>query len=300
MSWTTCEDPLYQQGSLCKGCDIKCILSLGVSSPDPSVYSDPDWTKTVFVSNDITELYKNWNCKLQQTNCEWSVHNNGLHLIINQSNNKSNFQKQQWHLHCLTGFFLLSIVQAASQKDALPHIFVGVRTVDRVCSLCVCVHANSCSTARWFTLWYDSSHVCIPAASWEAVHVHDNNEVLLKNRPASFIFLSFCLLDDLSGVASTNVCPCCCASCSPLPSSLHVSFLQWSSSLLFSSLADVVKAAVSRLMGSFREVGKSPHWFLNFSRKLRSAWDKKCIVLCVFHSHAWWSRTCRTTSEKLK
>lgn len=115
-------------------------------------------------------------------------------------------------------------------------------------------------------------------------------------------FLSFCLLDDLSGVASTNVCPCCCASCSPLPSFFHVSLLQWSSSLLFSSLADVVKPALWMLMGSFREVGKSPHWFLNSSRKLRSAWDEKCIVLCVFpcHSHAWWSPTCRTTSEKLK
>lgn len=115
---------------------------------------------------------------------------------------------------------------------------------------------------------------------WKQCMFHGNNEVLLKNRPASFIFLSFCLLDDLSGVASTNVCPCCCASCSPLPSSLHVSFLQWSSSLLlFSSLVDVVKPALFRFMGSFREVGKSPHWFLNFSRKYRSAWDK--IVYCA-------------------
>lgn len=58
---------------------------------------------------------------------------------------------------------------------------------------------TSVPTARWFTWWYDSSHVCIPAASREAVHVHSNNEVLLKNRPASFIFSPFCLLDDFVG-----------------------------------------------------------------------------------------------------
>lgn len=55
---TTCELPLYQQGSLCEGCDIKCVLSLGVSSPVPSVYSYPGCTKTVFVSNDMRQLYK--------------------------------------------------------------------------------------------------------------------------------------------------------------------------------------------------------------------------------------------------
>lgn len=116
--------------------------------------------------------------------------------------------------------FLLSPMPSASQKDALPHAFRSVRTEDGACLPCVCpsIHA-AVPTSRWFTRWYDSSRVCIPAASREALHVRGNAEVLLKNRPASFIFWSFCLLHDLSGVASTNVCPCCCASCSLLPSS---------------------------------------------------------------------------------
>lgn len=135
-----------------------------------------------------------------------------LCLIINKSN------KTKWHLHCLTGFFALR------NAVCLPEGFssTGFRRCQDSRSYMFALHVSmqtSVPTATWFTRRYDSFHVCIPAASREAVHVRGNNEVFLKNRPASFIFLSFCLLHDLLGVASTNVCPCCCASCSPLPSS---------------------------------------------------------------------------------
>lgn len=48
----------FVSGNLCKGCGIKCVLSLGMSSPVPSVYSYPGWKKIMFVSNDIRDLYK--------------------------------------------------------------------------------------------------------------------------------------------------------------------------------------------------------------------------------------------------
>lgn len=131
----------------------------------------------------------------------------------------------------------------------------------------------------------DSSHVCIPAASREALHVRGSDEVLLKNRPASFAFWSFCLLDGLSGVASTNVCPCCCASCSLLPSSPTC---QLSSG----------KQCPGRV---FWRAGEEFCWFLNFTGKSASAQDKKRIVLPVFlFSHTRQSPTCRTASGKLK
>lgn len=38
----------------------------------------------------------------------------------------------------LSNRFFSSTMQPASQKDAPPRAFGGVRTVDRVCSLCVC------------------------------------------------------------------------------------------------------------------------------------------------------------------
>lgn len=37
---------------------------------------------------------------------------------------------------------MLSLIQAASQKNAFPHIFVGVRTVDRIRSLCVSMQTS--------------------------------------------------------------------------------------------------------------------------------------------------------------
>lgn len=118
--WTTCEVPLYQQGSLCKGCDIKCMLSLGVSSPILSVYSYPGWTKTVFVSDDIRELYKKWNYKLQQTNCEWSVHNDGLRLIIN----KRNFSEAAVTFALSNRFFFCSPQFRLPPRRMLFHTFL--------------------------------------------------------------------------------------------------------------------------------------------------------------------------------
>lgn len=50
----------------------------------------------------------------------------------------------------------------------------------------------------------------------------------------------------------------------PFPPPLHAGCLQRSSSLLFSSLVEVGKLALFRLMGSFREVVKSPPLVLEF------------------------------------
>lgn len=161
-------------------------------------------------------------------------------------------------------------MQSASQKDASPCAVGGVRTVDRVCfAPCVSMQTGV-PTARWFTRWYDSSHVCIPAASREAVHVHGNNEVLLKIDQFPSIVLSFCLPKDLSGAASMNAYPCCCASCSPLPSSptCLLSSVKQFPAFFFRGWGS--RARTVEAMGSFREVGKSPHWFWGWSRKLAS------------------------------
>lgn len=147
-----------------------------------------------------------------------------LHLNINKSTSDICIVYQ---------FFFLSIMQSVCQKDAPPHAFGGARTVECLHLLCMCPRKLT-FLLPGDLFWYDSPHACIPAASKKAVHAHGNNEALLKNRPASFIFMSFCLLGDLLGVASTNVCPAAVQAVHPFPSRLvffsetvPCSFLLW-------------------------------------------------------------------------
>lgn len=102
-------------------------------------------------------------------------------------------------------FFLFSIIQSASQKDALPHTCRSVRTAGCSCPLCVTMQ-TSVPAARWLTWWYDSSRICIPAASREALHVHGNNEVCLKIGQLCFLVLLF----------TWRLVRCCQHKCLPL------------------------------------------------------------------------------------
>lgn len=148
-------------------------------------------------------------------------------------------------------------MQSASQKDALPHTFRSVRTAGCACPLCVTMQ-TSIPTAKWLTWWYDSSHICIPAASREALHVHGNNEVLFKNRPASFscpsVYSMICQV-----LPAQVFAPVALQAVHPFSPPLCVSFIWWSNCLIFSSLAEVAKLALFSLTCWFRKMGKSPN-----------------------------------------
>lgn len=162
-------------------------------------------------------------------------------------------------------------MQSASQKDAPPRAFGGVRTVDHICLLCMC----PCKLV--FVLPSD--------LLGDTIHFMFAYLLLPEKRCMFMVIMRSSLkIDQLPSFSCPSVCSMICwvlpaqmfvpvavQAVHPFPPPLHVGFLQWSSSLLFSSLVEVAKLALFRLMGSFREVGKSPCWLLNFTRKLASA-----------------------------
>lgn len=162
-------------------------------------------------------------------------------------------------------------MQSASQKDAPPHAYGGVRTVHHICLLRMC----PCKLVFLLPgdLLGDTIHLMF-------------SYLLLTGKPWMFMMIMrSCLkIDRFLSFSCPSVCSMICwvlpaqmfvpvavQAVHPFPPPLHVSFLQWSSSLLSSCLVEVAKLVLFRLIGSFREVGKNPCWFLNSTRKLASA-----------------------------
>lgn len=129
---------------------------------------------------------------------------------------------------------------SASQKDAPPRAFGGVRTVDCVCSLCVC----PCKLV--FPLPGDLLGDMI-----QLMFAY----LLLPGRQCTFVVMrSYLKIDHHPSFSCPSVCSMICRvlpaqmfvpvavqAVHPFPPPLHVSFRQWGSSLLFFSLIEVAK-----------------------------------------------------------
>lgn len=261
---------LYQQGNLCEGCGIKIhALIWDVFSKYLSLFLP--WLDRKYVC-----FYWHKRYTKSEITSSSSLMLNGasrtmeLCLIINKSIDKSHKRKHQWHLHCLTGFFALH--SAICLPEGCSSTRFGRCQDSRLCVFALRVSMQtSVPTARWFTR--DTIHLMFAYP-------------LLPGKPCMFmVIMRSCLkIDHLPSFSCPSVCSTICRvlparmfvpvavqAVHPVPPPLHVSFLQCSSSLVFSSLVEVAKLALLRLTGSFREVGKSPCWFLNFTRKLASA-----------------------------